>query len=231
MNYFWRKSITPFYKVLLLPYLSHLLKLFLLKPADNLGKMVQVVHKNESSQRRRLENDSASRSQTPLGSHLGSSTKEPWDLAQGTQPVCTSVSFSMERVATFRPHEAWRLYHWLTTSISFPVLPVLPIDLLILLTEAWPLNWPRWSRSRGAIGLIWAEVFRSFGYSHQPLCSAALWDHQVSCGGYFFSLVLGWKDTWSRARMSPAELPMFRNSRTFRVEALSSHKWKKKVLN
>lgn len=172
MNYFWRKSITPFYKVLLLPYLSHLLKLFLLKPADNLDKMVQVVHKNESSQRRHLENDSASWSQAPLGSHLGSSAKERWDLAQGTQPVCTSVSFSMERVATFRPHEAWRLYHWLTTSISFPVLPVLPIDLLILLTEAWPLNWPRWSRSREAIGLIWAEVFRSFRYSHQPLCSA-----------------------------------------------------------
>ena len=27
----------------------------------------------------------------PLGSHLGSSTKEPWDLIAGTQPVCASV--------------------------------------------------------------------------------------------------------------------------------------------
>lgn len=89
----------------------------------------------------------------PLGSHLGSSTKEPWDLIAGTQPVCASVPFSMIRAATFWPHEAWRLYHWLTTSISFPALPVLPVDLLILLTGAWPLNWLRWSRSRGAIDL------------------------------------------------------------------------------
>ena len=108
----------------------------------------------------------------PLGSHLGSSTKEPWDLAPGTQPICASVSSSMARAATFWPHEAWRLYHWLTTSVSFPALPVLPVDLLILLTGAWPLNWPRWSRSRGAIGVTWAEVFRSAASSHRPLCFA-----------------------------------------------------------
>lgn len=43
MNYLLKKSITSFHKALFLPYLSLLLKLLLLKPAENLDKMVQVL--------------------------------------------------------------------------------------------------------------------------------------------------------------------------------------------